>query len=174
VSRAGQLEGSGLRAALAAHLGSEQVSRVIYGAVVGLAFVAALEAHPPEPAVMAGLLLTTALAVALAELYSDFLGTRVRLRGRPTARRRREMAEDVVAVAFGAAFPAVYFALAALDVIKPGTAFGLAKWSGLGLIAFYGYWAGRLSGSSAFVSLLFALAAGLIGAVVIGLKALVH
>jgi hypothetical protein len=33
---------------LAWHLRSRQVSRVIYGAIIGLALVVALEAHPPR------------------------------------------------------------------------------------------------------------------------------
>src|SRR4051794_41513013 len=36
-----------LRRAIAAHLGSRDVARVIYGAIVGLALVVGLEFHPP-------------------------------------------------------------------------------------------------------------------------------
>ena len=32
------------------HLGSQQVSRVIYGSIIGLALVVALEVHPPTAA----------------------------------------------------------------------------------------------------------------------------
>jgi len=166
--------GGGLRAAIAAHLDSRQVSRVVYGSIVGLALVAALEAHPPGPAVVAGLLASTALAVALAELYSELLGTRVRLRRAVDAPRRRRIFADVAAVAGGAAFPAVYFVLAAAGVMEAGTAFAFAKWSGLGLIAAYGFVAARLGGSDVRGSMLQALAVGAIGALVIALKALVH
>jgi VIT1/CCC1 family predicted Fe2+/Mn2+ transporter len=164
----------GWRAALAAHLGSQQVSRVVYGSIVGLALVTALEAHPPKPAVVAGLLASTAVAVGLAELYSEWLGTWIRLRRAVGARHRREIMTDVLAVAVGAAFPAVFFLLAAAGAFEPETAFKIAKWSGLGLIAFYGFCAGRLAGGSLRSSLLHALAVGAIGGLVIGLKALVH
>jgi hypothetical protein len=159
---------------LADHLSSEQVARVIYGAIVGLALVVALEPHPPAAATMAAILLTTAIAVALAELYSDVVGTRIRLRGPLGKERRRETGEDVVAVAVGVAFPVVFFVVAAADVIELDTAFDLAKWSGLGLIGLYGYAAGRLSGATVSRSLLHALAVGAIGAAVILVKALVH
>ena len=53
---------------LASHLRSGQVSRVIYGSIIGLALILTLEAHPPRVAVVVGTLLATALAVALAEL----------------------------------------------------------------------------------------------------------
>jgi hypothetical protein len=55
---------------LHAHLGSRQVSRVIYGAIIGLAPVVALQAHPPPPGAVIATLLGTAAAVALAEVYS--------------------------------------------------------------------------------------------------------
>jgi VIT1/CCC1 family predicted Fe2+/Mn2+ transporter len=159
---------------LAAHLGSEQVSRVVYGAIIGLALVAALEAHPPEAAAVAALLMSTAFAVALAELYSEMLGTQVRLRRGVDSEHRGRIVADVLAVAVGAAFPAVFFLFAAAGAMELDTAFGLAKWSGLALIAFYGFWAGRLSGGSVRSSLLHALAVGAIGAVIIALKAIIH
>ena len=159
---------------VAEHLGSEQVARVIYGSIVGLALVVALEPHPPTAAAVGAILVTTAIAVALAELYSDVVGTRIRLRGPLGKQQRRETRADVIAVAAGAAFPAVFFVLAAAGAIKLDLAFTLAKWSGLGLIAAYGYAAGRLSGAAVGRSLLHALAVGAIGAAVILVKALVH
>ena len=165
---------SGAAGAFAEHLSSDQVARVIYGAIVGLALVVALEPHPPGAATMGAILVTTAIAVALAELYSDVVGTRIRIRGPLGKARRREVAEEVVAVAVGTAFPTVFFVLASAGAIELDTAFDLAKWSGLGLIGFYGYMAGRLSGAAVGKSLLHALAVGAIGAGVILVKALVH
>jgi hypothetical protein len=147
---------------------------VIYGSIVGLALVVALEPHPPTAAAVGAILVTTAIAVALAELYSDVVGTRIRIRGPLGKRRRRQAEADVIAVAAGAGFPAVYFVLAAAGAIELDTAFTLAKWSGLGLIAAYGYAAGRLSGAAVGQSLLHALVVGAIGAAVIVVKALVH
>jgi len=147
---------------------------VIYGAIVGLALVVALEPHPPTAAAVGAILVTTAIAVALAELYSDVVGTRIRLRGPLGKERRREAGTEVIAVAVGAAFPAVFFVLAAGDAIELDTAFTLAKWSGLGLIGAYGFAAARLSGAAIGRSLLHALAVGAIGAAVILVKALVH
>ena len=50
------------------------------------------------------------------------------------------------------------------------TAFTAAKWSGLGLIALYGYFGGQLSGRSVPASILHALAVGLIGGFLIALQ----
>ena len=97
----------------------------------------------------------------------------MRLRTVPT-HHRGAMIADVLAVAAGAAFPAVFFVLAAAGALELDTAFTIAKWSGLGLIALYGYWAARLGGASTARALVYAGAVALIGAFVIALKALVH
>ena len=77
-------------------------------------------------------------------------------------------------MAIGVAFPVVFFFLAAVGAMELDDAFQIAKWTGLGLIAFYGFCAARRSGASTRRSLLRALAVGLIGAFLIGLKVLVH
>jgi len=159
---------------LAAHLGSREVTRVIYGAVVGLALVAALEDHPPRALAVAAILVSTAVAVALAELYSELLGTRLHLRGGIDPGRRREIVRNVIAVAIGAGAPAAFFLLAATGAVELGTAFSIAKWSGLGLLGWFGFWAARLGGADVRRSLLQAVAVGAIGALVIAIKALVH
>jgi VIT1/CCC1 family predicted Fe2+/Mn2+ transporter len=160
--------------AIEAHLGTQQVARVIYGAIIGMALVVTLEAHPPRPGVVAGTLVATAVAVGLAELYSEVVGAETRNRRRVGRDQVRHILHDVVAVGFGIAFPAVFFVLAAAGVLEDDTAFVIAKWSGVGLISFYGFVAGRLSGAGLGVSLLQALAVGVIGGALIAFKALIH
>ena len=163
-----------MRRAIESHLGSRQVSRVIYGAIIGLALIVALEAHPPSSGVVVATLLGTAVAVGLAELYSDIVGIETRTRRRAQRDELDHTADNVVAVAFGIAFPVVFFILAAAHAIEDETAFTIAKWSGLGLIGFYGFSAARLAGQGWLGSTLRALAVALVGAFLIGLKALVH
>jgi hypothetical protein len=163
-----------MRAAIEAHLGSRQVARVIYGAIIGIALVVALEGHPPGPGVMAATLVATAVAVGLAELYAEVVGLQTRNRRRVERAQLREILDDVAAVTFGVAFPAVFFALAAAGVLEAHTAFTIAKWSGLGLISSYGFLAGRLSGASLAVALLQGLAVGVVGGALIAFKALIH
>ena len=50
----------------------------------------------------------------------------------------------------------------------------MAKWAGLGLIGLYGFAGARLAGNTRLNSLLKATGVALIGAALIGLKALVH
>ena len=163
-----------MRRAIEAHLGSQQVARVIYGAIIGMALVVSLEAHPPPPGVVAATLLATAVAVGLAEFYSDVIGSQTRNRRRVGREQAGHILEDVAAVAFGIAFPAVFFLLAVAGVLEPHTAFTVAKWSGLGLISFYGFIGGRLAGAGLWSSLLQAVAIAAIGGVLIAFKALVH
>jgi hypothetical protein len=163
-----------LRAGIEAHLGSRDVARVIYGAIIGLALVLAIEPHPPSAAEAAAVLVGTAIAVGLAELYSDIVGTEARTRQAVGAAQARSLAGEALAVVFGAAFPAVFFVLAAWDLMEVGTAFTLSKWSGFGLICLYGFLAARLSGAGIARSLAHSAALGLIGGALIALKALLH
>jgi hypothetical protein len=167
-------EGGSLGRFLASHLGSHQVSRVIYGSIIGLALVVALEAHPPGSGAVIATLIGTAVAVALAELYSELVGLQVRGHRRAEGTERRELLADIAAVTFGVAFPSVFFILAAAGAMEEDTAFTVAKWTGLGLIALYGVVGARVSGAGMVASLIQGSAVGLIGGALIALKALVH
>jgi hypothetical protein len=160
--------------ALEEHLGSARVAKVTYGAIIGEALIVVLQGHPPSALVVAGTLLSTAGAVALAELYSEVIGHQTRTRSRVERHHLRHLGGEVAAVAFGVAFPCVFFLAAAVGLIELDTAFRAAKWSGLALIGFYGFCAAKLAGDRTLPALLQALAVMAIGAVVIAFKALVH
>ena len=159
---------------VAAHLESRQVSRVVYGSIIGLARVGVLEAHPPPPGSVIVSLLATAVAVGLAELYSELVGFETSKGRKVTRAELRHLGWDITAVAFGIAFPAVFFLLAALDVLDDESAFTVAKWTGCGLIGVYGFAGARLSGAGLTVALAQGAAVALIGAFLIVLKSLVH
>ena len=163
-----------MRATLEAHLSSRQVSRIVYGAIVGLTLVVAVRRHPPTAGVMAAWLLVSALTVALAELYSEVVGAETRERHRVTRSQVSHMLEGAGAVALGVGFPAVFFLLAMVHLIELDTAFAIATWGGLGLIGFYGYWAARFAGAPVLRALAQAALVAAIGGIVIVFKALVH
>jgi hypothetical protein len=163
-----------VRATIAAHLGSRQVARVLYGSIIGLALVVALEAHPPRTVAIIGSLLATAIAVGLAEFYSEVVGTETRTRARVGRAQMAEIWDEVGAVVLGIAFPALFFVLAALGLWSRDAAFDVAKWSGLGLITAYGYAAARLTGAGVLESIYRAGIAGLIAAFLIVIKSLLH
>ena len=163
-----------MRASLEQHLGSRQVGKVVYGSIIGMALVVAIESHPPKPGVMAVWLFGTALAVGLAEVYSEVVGTETSTRQPVTRRQLVHMAEDAAAVGFGVAFPAAFFLLSALGLFDVERAFSIAKWTGLGLIGFYGFWAARFAGAATHRALVKGALVALVGAGLIALKALVH
>ncbi len=105
-------EVSGWKAGVISHLRSGQVSRIVYGSIIGLAFILTLERHPPTIGTVIGTLVATGVAVALAELYSEALGasTRVGLGGE--AEPWSVVIEDTIAVFFGVAFPVIFFIFA--------------------------------------------------------------
>ena len=141
---------------------------------VGGALIEALEHHPPSAGTIAATLVGSALAVGLAEAYSELVAADVRTHRPADASRVREVLGETSAVVFGAGFPAVFFVLAAAGAIAVGTAFTLARWSGLGLIVAYGYLGARLAGSGVAVALGKAAAVGAAGGIVILIKALAH
>jgi hypothetical protein len=163
-----------VRASLEAHLSSRQVARVVYGAIVGLTLVVAVGDHPPTAGVMAAWLLISALTVSLAELYSEVVGAETSERHRVTRRQLSHMLQSAGAVALGVGFPAVFFLLALVHLIELDTAFAIARWGGLALIGFYGYWAARFSGAPVPRALVQATLVAAVGGIVIVFKALVH
>jgi hypothetical protein len=163
-----------VRATLQSHLGSKQVTRVVYGAIIGLTLIVAVEQHPPRAAVMAAWLGLTGVTVALAEVYSEVIGIETRERHRVTRHQFAHLLVEGWAVTLGVAFPAVFFLLAVVHLIELDTAFTLARWSGLGLIGFYGYWAARFAGAPVPRALAQAAAVAAIGGIVIAFKVLIH
>jgi hypothetical protein len=163
-----------MRRAVAAHLGSPDVARVIYGAIIGLAVVVALQVHPPSAGETAAAVVGTAIAVGLAEVYSEVISEEARTRRRIRWPQVRVRLAEAGAVSFGAGFPALFFVAAALGAFDVDLAFNLSKWTGFGLLCAYGYLAGRLSGWGVGGALFHAVGIGAIGAALIGLKALLH
>jgi hypothetical protein len=165
---------SAARAWIDARLGARDVAEVLYGTIVGLALVIALQEHPEPPGTVAALIAGTAVAVALAKLYTDALSAAARAHEPLGRGPRREIGGRALAVLVGAGFPAVYFAAAAAGLISEHLAFQLSKWSGAILVSAYGYLAARLAGYAIARSILGAVAVGAIGAALILFKAALH
>lgn len=163
-----------VRESLEDHLGSHQVAHVVYGTILGLALVVVLGQHPPRASVVIVWILATAVAVALAELFSEVVDVETSERRRVTRHQLVGMLDAAAAVAVGVAFPAVYFVFAAIGLVELDTAFTIATWSGVGLIGLYGYMASRLAGLSVAASLVRAALVALIGAALVTLKVVVH
>jgi F0F1-type ATP synthase membrane subunit c/vacuolar-type H+-ATPase subunit K len=70
---------------------------------------------------MAVTMIGTALAVGLAEAYSEVVGSETRTRRRIAREELRHLAVQSLAVGFGVVFPAVFFILAAADAMEVET-----------------------------------------------------
>lgn len=165
---------NGLKASVESHLGSHDVSRVLYGTIVGLALVLALEADAHRAGETAAFIVGTALTIGMAELFAEAISQEARMRRTIRRADLRPLARDAIAVVIGAGFPAIYFVLAALGVMEGHTAFTLAKWSGLALVCGYAFLAARMSGAHYRHATRHALAAGIVGVALIVLKSLLH
>ena len=165
---------SPLLEAIEAHLASRDVARIIYGTIVGLAVVVALQEHPPAAGAVAATVAGTALAVGFAHLYGEFVATETRTRRPVEYAHFRTLAAESGAIVLGAGLPACFFVLAATGAMSTSTAFNTAKWSGAALICGYGFLAGRLSGAGRLRALGHGAALGAVGLALIGLKALLH
>jgi Na+/proline symporter len=163
-----------VRASVESHLGSHDVSRVLYGTIVGLALVLALEEHAHDPGQTAGFIFGTALAIGLADLFADAISLEARTRTRLRRRDVRPLARDALAVVIGAGFPAIYFVLAAVGILGEHSAFQLAKWTGLALVCGYAFLAARMAGLHWRHATRDAAIAGVLGIVLVELKALLH
>ena len=150
------------------------MTRVVYGSIIGLAIVVALQDHPPSDAAVAASLVATAIAVALAELYSDVLGAEARNRRRARRSDVRLALGPAEATGAGVAFPAVFFLLAAAGVLATEAAFTAAKWSGVALMGTFAFGATRLTGASLPTAACRAVLLAAVGAALIVLKSLAH
>src|SRR4051812_12501550 len=118
-----------VRRSVEAHLGSPDVAHIIYGAIIRLALAEAPEKPPPPGGATAATLVGTAIAVGLAEAYSELVAADARTH-RPADRQRlRLVARESSAVVFGAGFPAAFFVLAAARVIPPAAALPPPEWA---------------------------------------------
>jgi VIT1/CCC1 family predicted Fe2+/Mn2+ transporter len=123
---------------------------------------------------MAVLLVATAVTIGLAEMYSEAISLEARTRAPLDRRQLRLVAGESIAVIIGAAFPALFFVLAALGAFDVDLAFVLSKWSGLALICAYAFLAARLAGASVPRCLVHAAALGLLAGALIAVKSVLH
>ena len=104
-----------------------RVSKIIYGTIIVLVVIIAMEDHPPSPAGTVATVLFSGLGVALAEVYSEFIGTRINQRRSLTWSERQQITKNVSAVMIGALLPLPLLILAWIGVMRFELAFVLDK-----------------------------------------------
>ncbi len=153
-----------------AKIDGHRVVKIIYGTIMILVVIIAIEEHPPSPAGTLGLVLMTNVGVALAEWYSDFIGSSIKEKRSLSLGDQQRIIHNVSGVLMGALLPAPFFILSWIGVIELETAFKWARWVLIGVLLFYGYVAARLSGRSHAFSIFFAVVASSIGIIVVLFK----
>jgi hypothetical protein len=159
---------------LEAHLGTTEVSHVLYGTIVGLALVLALQNDGYPSSEIIGFLVATAITISAAGVFSEAISMQARERHTLTRRDRRVLGRETIAEVVSCSFPAVFFVLAQLGVFSEAAAFQIAKWSGVALVCFYAFLADRLAGHTLPHAARYAASAAVIGTALIELKAAAH
>jgi hypothetical protein len=149
-------------------------ARSIYGSIVVLALLLALDSHPPSPLRAAGLVAGTVLAVLAAEAYAENLGAELDLGRRLTREERVQRFHELGAMTVSAEAPVAILLLAAVGVLDEETAFRLARWSTLALLLAGGYLARRVAGGTRLSAAWSGLLVFGLGVLVSVFKSLLH
>ncbi len=144
----------------------------VYGSVIVLAVVIALDGTDVHPRTVVESVLAAAIATVLAEVYADHLAGMIREARVPTAVERVETARNAAAGLFAAVLPVLFFVLAWIGIIGLDAAFTAAIWTGVGVVGFYAFLANRISGSTMGRSVAAGVGFTILGAFLVLLKAL--
>jgi hypothetical protein len=156
------------------HRHAERAARAVYGTIIALAVIATLEGGSTPAEEIIAAVIGGVVAAQLAELYAGYLADVIRLQRHPERGRVRAAAFDSFAGTLAALLPVIPFVLAAAGAMERQTAFDIAFWAGLGVLAAYALLANHLAGLRGTQNLLACLAVLGIGLALIALKALVH
>ncbi len=144
----------------------------VYGSVIVLAVVIALDDTDVGPRSVVESVLAAAIATVLAEVYADHLAGMIREARVPTSRERMETARNATAGLVAAVLPVIFFVLAWIGVLGIDAAFTAATWTGVGVVGSYAFLASRISGSTLGRSIAAGIGFTILGAILVLLKAL--
>lgn len=157
------------------HRVAERASRAVYLTIVALAIIVALEEGGGDvsPAEVVASTVAATIITALADLYARYIADVIRHEALIGAE-LRAAALDTAAGALAALVPVTPFVLAAAGAISETTAYDVATWAGLGVLAGYTLFANRAAGIGGLRGLAMAGCVVLLGLGLIALKAFVH
>lgn len=122
--------------------------RIVYGAVVILAALLAVDSTKATYTTQIGATLLAAFAVLFAEVYSDVVGTMIRERRRLSHGELVAMTTELGSLVLAAVPPVVLTVLAAVGVMSLSTAETLSVWLLVALLFSLGFAAARMAGGS--------------------------
>ena len=153
---------------------AERAARAVYGSIIALAVILVLERSGAPAREVIPAVIGSVIAASLAELYAEYIALTIRDRHHPDRRRLGEELTDVAAGSVAAMMPMVPFVLVGAGAIELDTAYDLARWVGIGVIAAYTALSNRLAGLSTTRSVVVTLIVITIGLSLIAVKALTH
>jgi hypothetical protein len=122
--------------------------RLVYGAVVILAALLAIDSTDVDVAKQIGAVLLATFAVVFAELYSDIVGAMIRERRRLNHDELVTMTTQLGSLALAAVPPLALTLLAWVGLMSVETAGWLSAWLLIGLLFAFGFAAARAAGGS--------------------------
>lgn len=155
---------------------SDRATKAIYGAILIFAFLIGQE-HTRHDSALPLIFSTlfAAIAIVLAEIYSELLGKTIKHKKALTKADRRELERDSLAIISVSLWPSFFFFLSFLGLYSIQSAFILSYILLISTIFAFSYWANRLSKYTKLKSFAIALAISALGLSVILIKyALTH
>ena len=153
---------------------AERAARAVYGSIIALAVILTLQRADAGAGEVIPAVIGSVVAASLAELYAEYIALTIRDGHHPDRGRLGQELSDVVAGTIAAMLSLVPFFLEAAGVIELETAYDIAPWLGIGVIAAYTILANRLAGLSRMRAIAVTAAVVTIGLSLIVIKALTH
>lgn len=117
------------------------IARSVYGLLIVMTVLEAMELHPPHAGWEgAELLLGSLLLVALADAYADAIAGMVVHKHPPNRTELRGVGRGIVPVLFGAPLPLLVLVLSAMGVISIRHAVDLAEIIAYATLLLFGWW----------------------------------
>ncbi len=153
------------------YYGNNRASKAIYGAILLFVFIAGV-AHTggADALPMALKTFIAALTIIFAEIYSEFIGERIKNKGRLSKLERRGIVRDTGAIASVSFWPSIIFLVSGTGLYSIKNAFVFALVYLLAVLLTFSYLAARMSGMSKPRAFLVAAATLAIGGAIIALK----
>ena len=150
------------------------VSKAIYGSISVLAVLLVMEEHPPAAWRAAVTLFGSALAIALAEAYSETVAEMISRRARLTGAELGAVWRSARPILLAANLPTLFLLLSAAGLYSVPSALLIAEYAVYAALFVYGAWSGRLLHGTWWRSLLGGLFTLAVGALIGLIKYFFH
>lgn len=145
-------------------------SKAVYGVILITAVLIGFESKDTEPIQVIFRVIFAAFIIVLAEVYSEYLGEKIRHKRSLSRQERKEIAHDALAILVVSLYPAAVFLMSYFGLFTTATAYDISYTLSLAALGLFGYIASMYSGCTKFTAIKRAATAVFIGLIVILLK----